>query len=226
MKVLKNYMFARAILVTFFLTGCVNEKIENAEPSKLSTDENNKLSDIKATPLQLTPEQKEKYYKEYISLVEKVNEKYNVNFVIEPISKFTDEYWVEVKDFEKMLKERVDASIIVSKINDAYSPTFVPKTVEIHIGSKLEIISFEGSFETQLNFNKPYGRQLFSAMNSISSKIENGSGNWIQTGYNYSIVDGGRSYLITVAGKYSNRGISSPHIIEVEYYCNKNGGIT
>ena len=223
-------MFTGAVLVTFLLTGCVDEKTENAELLKPSTNENMKVSDIKedvaSTSLQLTPEQKEKYYKEYISLVEKVNEKYNVNFVIEPISKFSDEYWVEVKDFEKMLKERVDASFIVSKNKDAYAPTYVPKTVEILTGSKLAIISFEGSFETQLNFNNTYGRQLFSAMNTISSKIENGSGNWIQTGYNYSILDDGRSYLITVDGNYSNSGISSPHIIDIEFYCNKNGGIT
>jgi hypothetical protein len=101
----------------------------------------------------------------------------------------------------------------------------VPKTVEIHTGSNVAIISFEGSFETQLNSNTPDGRQLFSAMNSISSKIENGSGNWIQTGYHYSIVDGGRSYLITVGGKYSESGVSSSHLIGVEFYCNKNGGI-
>jgi len=97
--------------------------------------------------------------------------------------------------------------------------------VEIHTGSKLAIISFEGSFETQLNANTTESRQLFSAMNSLFSKIENGSGNWIQKGYKYSINGDGRSYIITVGGKYSESGVTSSHLIDVKFYCNKNGGI-
>ncbi len=232
---LKNYIFAGVLLGTVLLSGCVNEKVENVEPSEPLTDgqtvENKKLSNIDKvvvppTPLDLTQEQKEKYYKEYISLVEKVNAEYNEDFIIEPISKFLEEYWVEVKDFEKILKERVDASFIVSKNNEAYPPTIVPKSVELHTSSNVAIISFKGSFETQLNSNTPDGRQLFSAMNSISSQIENGSGNWIQTGYDYSTVEGGRTFLITVGGKYSQNGVTSSHIIEVEFHCNKNGGIS
>jgi len=224
---LKNYIFAGALLSTFFLTGCINEKTENVNSSKPSTDEQTVEKEILVapTPLKLTQEQKAKYYKEYISLVEKVNEEYHENFEIEPISKFTDEYWVEVKDFKKMLIERVNASFTVLKNKDAYAPTSVPKTVEIHTGSKLAIISFEGSFETQLNANTTESRQLFSAMNSLSSKIENGSGNWIQKGYKYTINDDGRSYIITVGGKYSESGVSSSHLIDVKFYCNKNGGI-
>ncbi|MFJ8103206.1 hypothetical protein [Lysinibacillus sp. NPDC096212] len=224
---MKKYIFAGALLGIFFLTGCVNEKTENVKSSKPSTDEQTveKEKIVAPTPLNLTQEQKEKYYKEYISLVEKVNEEYHENFEIEPISNFTDEYWVEGSDFKKMLKERVDASFIVLKNNDAYAPTSVPKTVEIHTGSKVAIISFEGSFDTQLNSNTTESRQLFSAMNSLSSKIENGSGNWIQKGYKYTIDADGRSYIITVGGKYSESGVSSSHLIDVEFYCNKNGGI-
>lgn len=194
---LKKYLFAGILLGTIVLAGCINEA-EDGESSEDLTDgqtvENEKSSDIDkvvvaATPLDLTQEQKEKYYKEYISIVEKVNTEYNADFVIEPITKFLDEYWVEVKDFEEMLKERINVSFIVSKNNDIYNPSLVPKTVEIHTGSNVAILHFEGSFETQLNSNTPDGRQLFSSMNSISSEIENGSGNWIQTGYDYSTVD-------------------------------------
>ena len=71
------------------------------------------------------------------------------------------------------------------------------KTVEIHTGSKVVFICFLSSSETQLNSNTPEGRQLLSAMNSISLHIENGSGNC-----DYPMVNGGRAYLITVSGKY------------------------
>lgn len=232
---LKKYLFAGILLGTIVLAGGINEETENAKPSESFTDgqpvENEKLSDtdkvvVAPTPLDLTQEQKEKYYMEYISILENVNAEHNEDFVMEPITKFLDEYWVEVKDFEKMLKERIDVSFIVSKNNDFFAPSLVPKTVELHTGSNVAIISFEGSFETQLNYNKPGGRQLFTAINSISSQIENDSGNWIQTGHDYSMVDGGRTYRITVGGKHSQNGVSSSHIIDVEFHCNKNGGIS
>lgn len=70
MKILKNYIFAGALLSTFFLTGCINEKTENVNSSKPSTDQLTVEKEILVapTPLKLTQEQKEKYYKEYILL--------------------------------------------------------------------------------------------------------------------------------------------------------------
>lgn len=236
---LKKYLYAGILLGTVVLAGCnVNEETEGQVKEEIKKDlidgqtveveavsDTAKGEEMSATSLDLTQEQKESYYKEYVTVIEKVNSEYDANLEIEPIGEFHDEYWIEVKDFEKIAKDRANAKIIVSKNTDVYSPVLVPKNAEFQIGSSVRTISFSGSFETQLNSNTPDGRQLFSGMNSISSQVE-GDGVWEQTGYDYSIMNGSRSYKVTVGGKYSDSGISSSHLIDVEFYCNENGGIS
>jgi hypothetical protein len=236
---LKKYLYAGILLGTVVLAGCnVNDETERQVKEEIKKDladgqvvEGEAVSDtvkgeeMSVTPLDLTQEQKESYYKEYVTVIEKVNSEYDANLKIEPIDEFTDEYWIEVKDFEKMAKDRANAKIIVSKNTDFYAPDLVPKKAEFQIGSSVRTINFSGSFETQLNSNTSDGRQLFSGMNSISSQVES-DGIWEQTGYDYSIINDGRSYRVTVGGKYSDSGISSPHLIDVEFNCNENGGIS
>lgn len=236
---LKKYLYAGILLGTVVLAGCnVNNETERQVKEEIKKDladgqvvEVEAVSDtvkgekMSVTPLDLTQEQKENYYKEYVAIIKKANSEYGANLEIKPINEFHDEYWIEVKDFEKMAKDRANAKIIVSKNTDVYAPDLVPKTAEFQIGSRVRTISFSGSFETQLNSNTADGRQLFSGMNSISSQVE-GDGIWEQTGYDYSIINNGRSYRITVGGKYSDSGISSSHLIDVEFNCNENGGIS
>ena len=87
-------------------------------------------------------------------------------------------------------------------------------------------IIFNGSFDTQLNENTPKGRQLFSVFNGISSEVVDTNGSWTQLDYDESLVDGATVYNIAVGGKYSKSGIISSHIIEMEFHCNENGGIS
>lgn len=237
MEILKKYLYTGILLGTFVLAGCVNEEPESEETAESLADgqttEIKRLSDtekvkevVAPTPINLTQDQKENYYKEYVATVEKVNAEFGVDFKMEPITEFLDEYWVEVEDFEEMVKERANASIVVSKSSEIYSPTLVPKTAKLHIGSNVTTIIFKGSFETQINSNTPDGRQLFSKFNSISSEIEGNDGSWIQTGYDSLLIDNGISYVISVGGKYSQSGVISSHNIEVEFHCNKNGAIS
>ncbi|WP_297989467.1 hypothetical protein [Anoxybacillus sp.] len=66
-------------------------------------------------------------------------------------------------------------------------------------------------------------RQLFSGVKSISSKAS-GSGTWTQTGYNAELIDGGRTYVITVSGKYSYHGATYTISTSIEFYCNATRG--
>ncbi|MFJ7976643.1 hypothetical protein ACIQZI_13210 [Peribacillus sp. NPDC096379] len=236
---LRKYLYAGILLGAIVLVGCVNEEMEIEKTSESLTDgqtvEIESLSDtnkaeevvvVAPTLLDLTQEQKEDYYKEYVTTIEKVNSEYGANLEIEPIDEFLDEYWVEVEEFEKMVEDRAKAKIIVSKNTDTYAPDLVPKIARLHTGSNVRTISFSGSFETQLNSNTPEGRQLFSGMNSISSQVEGDDGIWIQTGYDYLTLDSGRSYSVIVGGKYSEKGVSSPCFVEIEFHCNKYGGIS
>ncbi|WP_391375243.1 hypothetical protein [Lysinibacillus sp. KU-BSD001] len=236
---MKKYFYISILLGAFALSGCTDDEVDNKEvteessPAEQSTAINNEVNATKTEeaapiPLNLTQEQKEEYYQKYVAIIEKVNAENNEEseLELEPITAFLNDYWIEVDEFEKLAKERANASIIVLENKERYHPAEVPKTVTLKMGSKKANIIFEGSFDTQLNENTPKGRQLFSVFNGISSEAADANGSWTQLDYDESLVDGATVYNIAVGGKYSQSGIISSHIIEMEFHCNENGAIS
>ena len=71
-------------------------------------------------PLVLTLPQKEYYYKEYSAIVNKLNEEYGTGFKLDPITTFSANYWLELKDFEDMLKGRIDTSYVVADNKEVF----------------------------------------------------------------------------------------------------------
>ncbi|KHF27537.1 hypothetical protein LR68_03659 [Anoxybacillus sp. BCO1] len=96
------------------------------------------------------------------------------------------------------------------------------KTTTIQVGQTVQTLYVTGTFETQ--YSDVHKRQLFSGVKSISSKVS-GSGTWTQTGYNAELIDGGRTYVITVSGKYSYHGATYTISTSIEFYCNANRSI-
>lgn len=234
---LKKTFYISILLGAFALSGCTNDKddqkkiaaVSSPTEQLIASDNNGNTIKKEVTapiPLNLTQEQKEEYYQKYVAVIENRNAVSNVDLDLEPITAFLDEHWLEVADFEKLAKERASASIVVLNNQERYHPASVPKTVTLKMGSREANIIFKGSFDTQLNENTSKGRQLFSVFNGISSEAEDDNGSWTQLGYDESLVDSATVYDIAVGGKYSQSGIISSHIIELEFHCNKNGGIS
>ena len=214
MKGLKKYLYISILSGAIAISGCADE----------GTDSKKITEEISPSLLNLTQEQKEDYYQKYLALIEDINSEHDTGLKLEPITSFSEDYWVEVETFKKRAKERVDISIVVSKNKERYHPASVPKTVTF--GPNKERIIFEGSFDTQLSENTSKGRQLFSVFNGISSEAENSDGSWTQIGYTNSLMENGSLYVIDVSGNYSQNGILSIHNISLEFDCNKNGGIS
>ena len=236
---LKKYLYTSILLGAVTLSGCTNDEVKNkevtaesatTEQSKANNNEvyTTKAEEVAPIPLNLTQEQKEDYYQKYGFIIEKVNTENEEGFTLElePITAFLEDDWIEVEDFEKLAKERANATIVVLENNERYNPLSVPKTVKLQIGSKEANIIFKGSFDTQLNENTSKGRQLFSAFYGITSEVADANGSWIQLGYEESLIDGDTKYNIAVGGKYSQSGIISSHNIDIEFHCNENGGIS
>jgi hypothetical protein len=59
-------------------------------------------------------------------------------------------------------------------------------------------------------------RQMFAGVKSITSKATSG-GSWKQTGYEARLTDGGRTYVITVAGTFTIGGETVSVIESVEF---------
>ena len=236
---LKKYFYVSILLGSIALSGCTDDE----DSSKVVTEEslnteksieiNNKVNTAKTEevapiPLDLTQEQKDEYYQKYVAIIEKVNaiSKEDFTLELEPITALLDEHWIEVEEFEKLAKERANATIVVLENNERYNPMSVPKTVKLQVGSTEANIIFEGSFNTQHTFDIPGGGQIFSAFNGITSEATDASGSWTQLGYTDLQTNDGIIYPIIVGGKYSQSGIISSHNIEIEFHCDKNGGIS
>lgn len=96
------------------------------------------------------------------------------------------------------------------------------KTTTIQVGQTVQTLYVTGTFKTQ--YSDVHKRQLFSGVKSISSKAS-GSGTWTQTGYSVELIDSGRTYVITVSGKYSYNGATYTISTSIEFYCNANHSI-
>lgn len=236
---LKKYLYISILLGAFALSGCSGDETDNKEvtgessPTEQSIAINNQANttekeEIAPIPLNLTQEQKEDYYQEYIAIIEKINVENGEDFQLEleSLTAFLDEYWIKVEDFEKLAKERADTSIVVLENIESYSPMSAPKTVKLQIGSNEANIIFDASFDTKYNPNVPGGGQLFSTFNGITSEAENANGSWIQIGYNASLMDNKSTYVIDVSGKHSQSGIISTHTMSLKFNCDKYGGIS
>lgn len=221
------------------MLGCQDDLATNKERTKealtskqliVNNNENviTKKENLSPVLLNLTQEQKEEYYQEYVSILEKVNKVFSgsPDLKLEPITEFLDEYWIKIDEFEKLAKERKNMSILVLENRESYNPMSVPKTVKFLIDSKETNINFKGSFETQLNSNTSKGRQEFSVFNSISSKAADGDGSWTQLGFNELLTDSGVTYVIDVGGEFSQLGIISTHTLALRFNCDENGGIS
>lgn len=236
---LKKYFFISTLIGSFVLLGCQDDVANNkelteetltSEQSIVNNNENvtTKKENLSPVLLNLTQEQKEEYYQEYVSILEKVNKLFSDSpeLKLEPITEFLDEYWIKIDDFEKLAKERKNMSILVLENRERYNPMSVPKTVKFLMGSQETNVIFKGSFDTQLNSNTSKGRQEFSAFNSISSEAVDGEGSWTQLGFNELLADNGITYVIDVGGEFSQLGIISTHTMALKFNCDENGGIS
>jgi hypothetical protein len=96
------------------------------------------------------------------------------------------------------------------------------KSTTIKVGQTYQTLYVTGTFETQ--YSDVHKRQLFAGVKSITSTAS-GSGTWTQTGWNAELIDGGRTYVITVSGKYSYNGATYTISKSVEFYCNADGSV-
>lgn len=182
-----------------------------------------------ANTSELTQKQKEAYHKQYVEIVKEVNAKYpNANLEVVPLNVFSEEDWVEPEIFRELAIARANATVTHTESVPVEEPSFgvqsvsATKSVTINANGAAVTIYITGSFETEYD---PYSdRQLFAGINSITSRSSKGT--WKQTGYEPWLIDGGRTYEITVGGKLTLNGITSAHNVTVEFYCNANGRVS
>ena len=189
-----------------------------------------------AVTLDLTQEQKEEYYKQYVEIVDKAMEKKTgINIELSPMEDFPLEAWVKPKEFEARIQDMVEQHLARERemLNALSSTTKeavtnlngeTSKTTYIYVPDSTWQIEVTGKFETQYN---PYnGRQLFANADNISSKVISSFATWEQTSYEVSLIDGGRTYSIRIEGVLSVSGASFEKAFTIEFHCNEVGKIS
>ncbi|MFZ3590045.1 hypothetical protein ACOI1C_12380 [Bacillus sp. DJP31] len=179
-----------------------------------------------ASPKELSKKEKEALHQQYVEIVkEVVAEHEGTEMEVVPFKKFADEDWIEPEAFRQLAVAR--AKLMFNEVVDNEFGTFAvsaTKTKTINSNGADASISITDSFNTY--YNSASNRQLFSSsINSLTSKTTSG-GSWTQTGYTPRLIDGGRTYAITVGGKYTINSLTSSHNIPVEFYCNTVGSVS
>jgi hypothetical protein len=91
-------------------------------------------------------------------------------------------------------------------------------------GQTTHTLTITGTFETR--YSNVHRTSIFSGIKSITSRVASGVGSWKQTGYEYELIDGGRTYVIYVSGTYTISGQSYPVTVSIEFYCNADGSVS
>ncbi|MEB7772103.1 hypothetical protein [Kurthia gibsonii] len=177
-----------------------------------------------ASTTELSKEQKLKYYKQYEEIVSEINSgNPNSSLELGPFADFNSEDFIKPSEFKKYAIERSNIEFnIVSDSNTSITP-FSIKTVKSNGASVA--VTINGFFNTQ--YSDVHKRQMFSGINSITTKTSKGK--WTKStssGYSARLLDGGRTYEITVSGTITINNLSSSHNIVVEFYCNANGSVS
>lgn len=189
-----------------------------------------------AVTLDLTQQQKEDYYKQYVEIVDKAMEKkVGVHLEVSPIDDFLEEAWVEPKEFEATIEEIVNQHLATERGKlDSLSTSNkeavmnvngeTTKKTYIYVPDKTYQIEVTGNFDTQYNVYSE--RQLFLNVDNISSKVISHHATWEQTSVETSFVDGGRTMSIRIEGVLHTLGVSFEKAFTIEFYCNEGGKIS
>jgi PBP1b-binding outer membrane lipoprotein LpoB len=98
---LKKYFYVSILLGAFALSGCSDEKAGNKEFTEKSLATEQSTAPIL---LNLTQEQKENYYNQYLEVLEEISVEYpSANMELTPLDEYLDEHWIEPEE----LRERV-----------------------------------------------------------------------------------------------------------------------
>lgn len=246
---MKKYLYAGILIGTVMLAGCT----ENGETDKQGEVEKDLLADVQtlevdtisnsdknivdsAIPLKLTQEQKEEYHKQYVEIVEKVNQKkLGLVLGVPPIESFKEEDWKEPKAYEQMVQMHEDSFLATEREKlAAVSTDLKPaemdpdgkttKATYLYFPDLLTTVEVKAKFDTQLNEDK--SRQLFSKVDEISTKIISSHGTWEQTFQKATLQDGGQTYLIYIEGILDLNNTTTEKTFTIEFHCDEFGNIS
>lgn len=175
-----------------------------------------------ATAFELTQGQKESYYKQYTEMVEETNQQYpDADLTLSSLEDFESSYWVPLDEFEEIVMDMAQMEFApVVEIPSEPLSAVSTKKLSATLDDAPVTVEINGAFATQLVET----RQFFSKVDSVTSAADHGT--WTQLGYTVNRIDGNRTYMIEVGGRYTYKGISKERHVTAEYYCRATGAVS
>lgn len=175
----------------------------------------------------LEQEIKEAYYLEYIKIAKEVSEGTGLDISVLPMNEFKEEDWRTPEEFRSFITEvaQWDLTCTILESIQTYSNVTATKETTVTASGQSRTLAITGNFTTSLNYDT--GRQHFSSVESVTSRLKGGTGTWTQTGYEYKSLDGARTCRVTVSGKLKIAGaVFSNKLASAEFYCNSQGVVS
>ncbi|MFP3916316.1 hypothetical protein U5N28_00790 [Lysinibacillus telephonicus] len=228
--------FALLVGACLFVFSYIGEKQSRTPPNEIvATTVEQEKDNENNTTLLLTEEQKKEYYKQYKEIMDKVNEKkLGLGLEVAPMESFEESDWVEPKDYEKMVNSIVEDFLATEREKKAALSRYLEETVTnldgettkpiyVYFSGLMIKIKMTANFVTQ--YNAEYDRQLFIAVNDISTQLADKKGTWEQTSSKASLIDGGKTYSIRIEGIFYFNGITYEKAFTIEFSCDEFGNI-
>lgn len=176
-----------------------------------------------ASAANLTQEQKELYYKEYVSIVEETNSKYGSDLKLTAFEDWKSTEWVTPEDFKEIATDMANAEWVVEPDTGIkpLATTVASKSASVKLKNTDVTVTVSASFNTILVSD----RQVFSPnLNYVRSSSNPGT--WSQISYNPILQDGNRTMILDVSGAWSYNGLNDTTNIRVTFYCSSTGSVS
>lgn len=205
--------------------------------SSIAGDEDSEEESLDESPeriLNLTDEQKRKYYEEYQKILDEANAlKIGKSWGLSPIEEWDDASWVTPEELKRSIQEDIENHLATEREKVAMVSKGLPeaKTVDgvttkqtyIYFSDILRKMSVSVEFET--GYNESLGRHVFASVDNVTTKMLTTFGEWEQTGYEVKLKDGETTYSIRIEGVYNINGISLEKAFTIEFTCDEVGNI-
>ena len=162
---------------------------------------------------------KREWYEEYQKIIEEVSPESKLGdfgLTLSPFEDFKEKDWKTPREFRAFAKEMA-GSYVEMKSGPAEEPLpagSAAKRVYLTIQGVDYGIDIVGDFHTQ--YEDYQGRYVFSGTPSFTS-LPAGEGFWSHIGMEAYLIEGGRTWSVTVSGRFTLGGVSKIYLARAEF---------
>lgn len=146
------------------------------------------------------------YYREYQSIIKKVNTSKNKHLQLKDFSDISEENLLTPTKFEKVVKgievadyeDIIATSNLLSSSSDLEGKFSKTKSFSVDVYSNINV-TISCKVSGKYIYDKSRQRCLFGTLNKPEFTVQNG--NWIDRGYGQKTIDAGRTLTLTLTGK-------------------------